>query len=398
MEQLAAVRTPLALHHYQGMAELLSARWLVWLDSAAIATMLMQLHTNAMRVPDGANGSPLAVALYPMASAANHACDATTVACFAKHALELIVVAPALASGQPITVGYVDVRIPRAIRQWLLYDTWAFVCQCALCTGSDALEREITCSSCKVPTSLVEPAVSLSHSLQEPIACPDEELTWKLFESLGDSEWHCANDARDRFTAFCARVRPLASCSAHPCADALQGARTAVQAAVNASELAAVSPTPKLRFAELVWMLVIRKGLVAPGGYYWRCAAMRYALHSVNVASSDGRPEAEQVPLFQTAARVNEELWRQLRHSWPDRPLVLGCMLSQVRCDAFVSSYLSEQARGPSPDALRAWNAAEAGLAEASTVARELFACSKLPHRLLTDLRQTRIELGLECD
>jgi hypothetical protein len=55
---------------------------------------------------------------------------------------------------------------------------------------------------------------------------------------------------------------------------------------LQASELAAVAPKPKLRFAECVWQLAFGdKKLFNRTGYFWRCAALRYALHAVNVAN-----------------------------------------------------------------------------------------------------------------
>jgi hypothetical protein len=40
--------------------------------------------------------------------------------------------------------------------------------------------------------------------------------------------------------------------------------------------------------------------------------------------------EEEMLPLFERAADMNLLLWRTLESSWLNRPLVLGCLISQV--------------------------------------------------------------------
>jgi hypothetical protein len=215
------------------------------------------------------------------------------------------------------------------------------------------------------------------------VDCADAATEWRLYESIGDSEWEGGEAVKARFLEYAERLAPTAL---HSCINALDNAAAAISVAQKASELAAVAPKPKLRFAELVWRLGFAdKRLLKSGGYFWRCAALRYALHAVNVAN-EVATEEEMLPLFESAAELNCSLWRALECSWLDRPLVLGCLISQIRCDAWLASFKMENARVGS-ETHRA--KVEDAMRRAQTICSSLFGECRAPHAMAQDLVRT---------
>lgn len=356
--------------HYVELGTVLAARSLVWMEPAAVTKLLIVLQTNAMRIPDGNTGAPLAVGLYAFGSAANHACAPSAIALFSKCALELVVCRQ-LAAGEPITVGYIDVRIPRPIRRFLLYDSWNFDCACQTCSAGEV--GELICADCG-----------------KLLTC-DNELLWTLFECLGDSEWYCGEEPKKRFFRYCGGGVEDSG-GHHVCPRASASAKEAISLASKASQLAAISHKPKHRFAELVWTLIFvgEKKLLVPHGYFWRCAALRYALHCVNVANEVG-VEEDMVPLFDSAARVNEFLWRAFEESWDDGPLALGCLISQIRCDAWLASYKMEKDLRGSQGMQSAehTNKVRIALDKAQKLAVKIYSNCKCKHTICEDLLQT---------
>lgn len=356
--------------HYTELGIVLAKRTLVWMEPEAVTRLLLVLQTNAMRVPDGANGSPLAVALYAYGSAANHSCAPSAIAAFSKSALELIV-CRRLGANEPVTVGYVDVGIPKPVRRFLLYDSWNFRCACERCREESG--GDVVCADCG-----------------QGITC-DSDTMWRLFESLGDSEWYCGQDARKRYGAFCAEEPQL---PAHGCARAAVGAQEAISLASKASQLAGISHKPKLRFAELVWQLVFGadKRLLVVRGYFWRCAALRYALHCVNVAN-EMKAEEDMLPLFSSAARVNEMIWQAYEDSWLDGPLALGCAISQIRCDAWLASLKMERSLHVGMESHEHTAKVRVAIERAKVLAARVYSQCRASHAICEDLIRTIFEI-----
>jgi hypothetical protein len=139
---VAALLSPAERQHFSDLARVLAARLVARghgsFDEEKVERALLQLHCCGMRVPDPADGSPMACALYATASAAMHSCRPSCFALFdAQGVLSLVTTGP-VEKGQELSLSYIDERAPRLLRQFQLYDTWRINrCRCAECEEAE---------------------------------------------------------------------------------------------------------------------------------------------------------------------------------------------------------------------------------------------------------------------
>ena len=289
-------------------------------EAAAVATAcgrppeevrraLLRLHCCAMRVPDPADGGPLAVGLYATASAANHSCAPSAAAIFdARGLLSLLALRP-LAAGQELLLCYVDSALPRLLRRFQLHDTWRIArCDCTRCTTEpDAFRGRLA-----------------------------PELLFDAYAAFGNSSRDGGPAVRARFLAYAA-AQPDEPAQGTEDADW----RAAIDFARKAAELAGAAHHPALRFAELVHGYLDKRPLLFPvGSYFWAAATQRLALQLVKTASS--LPEAEMVVMLQRAREVNASLADSLTGNMEQLPTLLGIHIINARALLWEASYVAD--------------------------------------------------------
>jgi SET domain len=89
---------------------------------------------------------PLGIVLHPLAALANHSCDYNAVVRVefhwpGGHRLKVRALRP-IASGEEITVSYIDATTPRHVRQRELQDRYFFTCECSKCLDDTLVKKE----------------------------------------------------------------------------------------------------------------------------------------------------------------------------------------------------------------------------------------------------------------
>ncbi len=123
---LSAPATARTLHDLGGVA---------W-----VARLLFRLSCNGFSITDD-ESRPLGTGLFLGAVAANHSCAPNCYQLFEGPVLRLRALRP-IAAGEELTIGYVDLGKPRAVRQQELWAGYGFACTCSRCASVAEAARE----------------------------------------------------------------------------------------------------------------------------------------------------------------------------------------------------------------------------------------------------------------
>ena len=297
--------------HYTELSFLLSGR--LTAQGCRVTAMecrktFARLLCNVMRVLDGADGAPLASALYLTGSAANHSATPNASPLFAGPRLLMVAKRPIEADGI-VTLSYIDDQLPRGLQRHLLRK-WNIIIP-----DDDENDACWFCSVC-----------------QKSVSLPSDVL-WSLYESVGDSGTTGGPKERELFLKHASKCDTAAPCHS----EAIQDAHSLATFAAQATEAASVAHFPGHRAAELIWGRVQK--CARPGSYFWITALRRFALHSVKISKMIAG-EAELHTLLLKAVDLNQMLTKHLT----DSVSLLGCFLTMTKSLMWIIAY------EPSPD------------------------------------------------
>ena len=101
------------------------------------AELLATIAVNAHTVCDE-ELAELGIGIYPLAALTNHDCDPSAAQTFGAGAELTLRALRALAPGDAVTIGYIDLAATTAARRKALRDSYLFECRCARCAAGDA--------------------------------------------------------------------------------------------------------------------------------------------------------------------------------------------------------------------------------------------------------------------
>jgi len=108
----------------------------------SLVRLLSVLETNAFNISD-ANMRPIGVGLYPHAALFNHSCNPNAATVF-EGKTAFVRAIRAIAPGEEITVGYVDLGQPVGLRRKELLECFGFECKCERCTEESRPRNPLT--------------------------------------------------------------------------------------------------------------------------------------------------------------------------------------------------------------------------------------------------------------
>ena len=116
--------------------------------------LLGMLSSNAHTICDG-ELQPIGLGLFPLAALTNHDCDPSACQSFERGTLVMRALRP-LAAGDAVTIAYVDLAQPAALRQSELMAGYCFQCACTRCQREEAWPRELQEQAARQGARLVE--------------------------------------------------------------------------------------------------------------------------------------------------------------------------------------------------------------------------------------------------
>ena len=264
-----------------------------------VMKVLLVLRTNVMRIPKGEDGSELGVGLFNVSSLTNNHCEPNCVIMFAGNALEMVTVKP-IKKGEQLFISYVDNRIPRSLRRFMLFDHWNFVCGCSKCS--------------------------------EEKNYGDFGTLFDLYKSIGDSESFCTDEKKEKYLSFCQSHEEQHE------KDQRFDAKGVIEHASKCAQLSATSNYPAFRFSELMYSFIKDK---ITSGYFFECVLHRFALNCVAINPSI-KNEAELRSNLKLCFDLNESFVEQVKETNERLPFFLGKYLAMAKCLLWELSYQME--------------------------------------------------------
>lgn len=264
-----------------------------------VKTMLM-MKTNCMRIPKGEDGSELGVGLYNIASFANHSCSPNMIVMFCGNSLEYVATKE-IKEGEQLFISYIDNRIPKCLRRFMLFENWNFVCSCFCCENEE-------------PSNV--------------------ETIWELYKTVGESATYCTDKKKEKYLEYCEKYEKNDVVAND---DDLK----VIEFAKKCSESSVSSNFPGLRFSELVYNFSkdkLRKG------YFSECLLHRYALQCVSINPMI-KEEKELRSNLKRCYELNESFVKEVEMTNEKVPMFLGKHLAMTKCLLWEVSYQLEYER-----------------------------------------------------
>ncbi|PVG02272.1 SET domain-containing protein [Serendipita vermifera] len=150
-----------------------------------LVDLMSKFTTNSFTLTT-ATLNPIGVAISPTPALINHSCRPNAVVVFPRSKsgeppLLQVIAIRLIKSGEEVVAAYVDITVPKALRQESLQKTYSFTCQCEECTNKDTIDPRSSrfCPQCK------EGIVTLPAQ-GKPSECPKCKAQVKYSSDLDD--------------------------------------------------------------------------------------------------------------------------------------------------------------------------------------------------------------------